>query len=69
MLALRVHQTYDAIVDACCHAWNDLMATPDRIASITARQWAVMSHDLCGLVLHRRAEFGLSAASGEWLER
>ena len=42
-LALRVHQTYDAIIDACCHAWNDLMATPDRIASITARPWAVMS--------------------------
>ena len=42
-LALRVHESYDAIVDACCHAWNDLMATPDRIASITRRHWAVMS--------------------------
>ena len=42
-LALRVHQTYDAIVDACCYAWNDFMATPDRIASVTARQWAVVS--------------------------
>ena len=42
-LALRVHESYGAIVDACCHAWNDLMATPDRIASITRRHWAVMS--------------------------
>ena len=42
-LALRVRQTYDDIVDACCRAWNDLMATPDRIASITARPWAAVS--------------------------
>jgi hypothetical protein len=33
-LALRIHNSYDAIVDACCQAWNDLMAMPDRIASI-----------------------------------
>jgi putative transposase len=42
-LALRGHQTYDAIANACCHAWNDFMATPNRIASVTARQWAVVS--------------------------
>ncbi len=42
-LALRVHQTYDDIVDACCRAWNDLIATPDCIASITARPWAAVS--------------------------
>jgi DDE superfamily endonuclease len=42
-LALRVHDNYDAIVDACCQAWNDLMATPERIASIATRHWAVMS--------------------------
>jgi hypothetical protein len=42
-LALRVYDTYDAIVDACCNAWTDLIATPARIASITRRQWAVVS--------------------------
>lgn len=42
-LALRVHDTYDAIVDACCKAWTDLLATPQRIASITSRRWAELS--------------------------
>jgi len=42
-LALRVHDTYDAIVDACCKAWNDLLAIPQRIASITSRRWAQLS--------------------------
>lgn len=39
-LAIRVYDTYDAIVDACCNAWNDLLAMPARLASITARDWA-----------------------------
>ena len=42
-LALRVHDSYDAIVDACCKAWTDLLATPQSIASITTRQWAKLS--------------------------
>ena len=42
-IALRVHETYDDIVDVCCAAWNDLMAMPERIASIAARDWAVVS--------------------------
>jgi len=42
-LAIRVFETYDAIVDACCQAWNNLMAIPDRIASITTRNWAKVS--------------------------
>jgi hypothetical protein len=42
-LALRVHDTYDAIVDACCKAWNDFVAAPLTIASITRRQWATVS--------------------------
>jgi transposase len=39
-LAVRIYDSYDAIVDACCAAWNDLLAMPDRLASITARDWA-----------------------------
>lgn len=39
-LGNRVFHTYDAIVDACCDAWNELMALPERIRSITQRDWA-----------------------------
>ena len=39
-LSLRVWPDYDAIVATCCEAWNALMATPDRLASITRREWA-----------------------------
>ena len=35
-----VWDTYEAILDACCDAWNALMATPDVIASIGTREWA-----------------------------
>jgi putative transposase len=36
----RVWDGYDAVVDACCDAWNALMAAPERIASIATRDWA-----------------------------
>jgi len=39
-LSHRVWENYDAIVDACCNAWNKLMRMPEQIASITARSWA-----------------------------
>ena len=42
-LALRVYHDHDAILDACCKAWNDLIAMPDRLASITRRNWAKVS--------------------------
>ena len=42
-LALRVVDDYDAIVEACCKAWNDLLAMPDRLASITRRNCANVS--------------------------
>ena len=31
--------SYDAIVDACCAAWNALIALPERIQSIAQRSW------------------------------
>jgi transposase len=40
-LSNRVYDSYDAIVDACCHAWNALIALPERIRSITQRSWAI----------------------------
>jgi hypothetical protein len=39
-LSNRVFDTYDAIVDACCEAWNALVAVPDRIRTIASRDWA-----------------------------
>ena len=39
-LSNRVFATYRDIVDACCDAWNALMAMPDRIRSIASRDYA-----------------------------
>jgi DDE superfamily endonuclease len=39
-LSLRVWPGSEAIVETCCQAWNALMAMPERIASITRREWA-----------------------------
>jgi len=39
-LSHRIWPDYDAIVDACCTAWNALMRMPEQIASITSRSWA-----------------------------
>jgi hypothetical protein len=38
-LAHRIFDTYDAIVDACCEAWNALIAKTGRITSIATRDW------------------------------
>lgn len=35
-----VWNSYKAIADACCDAWNKPMSTPERLASITRRVWA-----------------------------
>ena len=39
-LSHRVWDGYEAIIDACCDGWNKLMRMPDRIASLTRRNWA-----------------------------
>ena len=39
-LSHRVWNSYDAIVEAYCDAWNTLMNMPQRLASITRRTWA-----------------------------
>ena len=39
-LSHRVWDSYDAIGQACCNAWNMLMRSPEQIASITTRGWA-----------------------------
>ncbi|MCZ0964202.1 transposase, partial [Paracoccus benzoatiresistens] len=42
-LANRVFDSYEAIVDVCCNAWNTLIAMPESVASITSRNWAQVS--------------------------
>ena len=42
-LSNRIFETYDAVVDAGCDAWNWLIAQPDRITSIGTRSWAQVS--------------------------
>jgi len=39
-LSTRVWDSYDAIVDACCDAWNAFVADVDRVTSVTTRNWA-----------------------------
>lgn len=39
-LSNRVFANYDAIVEACCDAWNRLIAMPEQITSIASREWA-----------------------------
>ena len=36
----RLGELYEAIMDACCIAWNKLIDTPARIRSIATREWA-----------------------------
>ncbi len=39
-LSNRVFEGYDAIIDAACHAWRELIKRPKTITSIGTRQWA-----------------------------
>jgi len=42
-LSNRVFDGYQAIVDACCQAWNALLGEARRITSIATRTWATIS--------------------------
>jgi transposase len=39
-LSNQVFDTYDAIIDAACDAWRNLIAQPQAITSIGMRKWA-----------------------------
>ena len=39
LLSFRVFPDQDAIIRACCHAWNALVAEPGRIKSLTSYPW------------------------------
>jgi transposase len=38
-LSHRLFETFEAVVNACCRAWNDLVAQPGRLLSLTAFPW------------------------------
>lgn len=40
-LSNRVYDNYDAVVEACCEAWNKLTEKPWKIMSIGLREWAL----------------------------
>ena len=44
-LSNRIFDGYEAIVDAACQAWNNLVADPARITSIGTRQWAAIARN------------------------
>jgi hypothetical protein len=52
-LSNRVYDTYDAILDACCHAWNAFLADPERIHSVTERQGHRSLSDAVGIIRPR----------------
>ena len=41
-LSNQVFDSYDAILEAACDAWNRLMALPDAIRAVAWRDWALM---------------------------
>ena len=42
-LSNRLYGGYREIVDDCCRAWNDFVAKPALVTSVTARTWANVS--------------------------
>ena len=42
-LAISVFDSYTAIVEACCAAWNNFANASKAITSITSRSWAQVS--------------------------
>jgi hypothetical protein len=39
-LSSRVFESYEAIIDAACEAWRNLLTQPETITSIGLREWA-----------------------------
>lgn len=44
-LAGRIFDSYEAILDAGCQAWNNLIALPEVITSIGSRDWVIMGQN------------------------
>jgi hypothetical protein len=50
-LAVEPLVDLDAVIDACCHAWNALLAETGRICSICAELWAKVKRYGNGIIL------------------
>jgi putative transposase len=48
-LSMRVWDSYEDIVDACCNAWNAFIGDVDRVISITTRHWASVKTRAVGI--------------------
>ena len=53
-----VWETYEAILDACCDAWNALMAKSNVITSIGTREWAQVKSRAAGITREFLPETG-----------
>ncbi len=42
-LSNRCFETYEAVVDACCEAWNSFTGIPGSIKSLCSRKWASLA--------------------------
>ncbi len=65
-LAISVFDDYDAIVDACCAAWNRFAEQPEILSSITCRQWAQVSPEGQRLPLDNGIARSMSRAGNVW---
>ena len=64
-LSFQVWETYDAIVDACCGAWNGLMRTPKMVRPIASRDWARSGLRAAGITRHKDRHPAFALVS-EW---
>ena len=39
-LSNRVFESYEAIIEAACEAWRNLLAQPETFTSVSLREWA-----------------------------
>lgn len=56
-LANRLYASDEAMVEACCDAWNSFAQAPDLIRSIAGRDWAKVSGILAVRIMSRKTSF------------
>jgi hypothetical protein len=46
LLSNRIFESFDDIVDHCCHAWNKLIDQPWKIMSLARRDWTIIGQQI-----------------------
>jgi len=46
LLSNRIFESFDNIVDHCCHAWNTLIDQPWKSMSIARRDWSIVGQSI-----------------------